>query len=152
MDEYAQELSSAAWIFAHAGRRSEAVTTTIGFGSHTSVLVAPGTRPQKVLHMVADQDTSTFPEAVKVADRLLDLRHGRTLRMLVVVSDGRLDNITAGQKLITTLHRAGCAVLWLQPAGMPCHTFTDATTLTVADPANAVTRIADAAIAALERA
>jgi VWA domain-containing protein len=152
MQEYAQELSSAAWIFAHAARRSEAVTTTIGFGSHTSVLVAPGARPQKVLHMVADQDTSTFPEAVKVADRLLDLRHGRTLRMLVVVSDGWLEDITAGQKLITTLHRAGCAVLWLQPASLSCYTFTDATTVTVTDPVDAVAHIADAAVTALERA
>ncbi|MFI7543771.1 VWA domain-containing protein [Actinoplanes sp. NPDC049599] len=151
MEPYADELSSAAWIFAHAARRSEAVTTTIGFGSHTSVLVAPGARPQQVLHMIADQATSTFPEAVKVADRLLDLRHGRTLRMLVVVSDGRLDDIPAGQKLITTLHRAGCTVLWLQPANLPSHTFTDATTLTVANPADAVTQIANAAIAALER-
>jgi len=152
MQDYAEELSSAAWIFAHAARRSEAVTTTIGFGSHTSVLVAPTARPQKVLHMVADQDTSTFPEAVKVADRLLDLRHGRTLRMLVVVSDGRLADIRAGQKLVTTLHQAGCVVLWLQPAQLRCHTFTDATTLTVADPADAVTHIANAAITALEHA
>jgi hypothetical protein len=152
MKPYADELSSAAWIFAHAARRTEAVTTTIGFGSHTSMLVAPGARPQQVLHMVADQNTSTFPEAVKVADRLLDLRHGRTLRMLIVVSDGWLDDIAAGQKLITTLHRAGCAVLWLQPAGLPAHTFTDVTTVTVADPTDAVAHIADAAITALERA
>jgi hypothetical protein len=152
MEDYADELSSAAWIFAHAARRSEAVTTTIGFGSHTSVLVAPGARPQQVLHMIADQDTSTFPEAVKVADRLLDLRHGRTLRMLAVVSDGWLDDIDAGQKLITTLHRAGCAVLWLQPASLPGHTFTDATTLIVADPVDAAARLADSAITALERA
>jgi len=152
MQSYTEELSSAAWIFAHAARRAEAVTTTIGFGSRTSVLVSPGTRPQQVLHMVADQDTSTFPEAVKVADRLLDLRHGRTLRMLAVVSDGDLADIDAGQKLITTLNRAGCAVLWLRPAGLPGHTFADATTVTVADPVDAVAHIADAAVAALERA
>lgn len=152
MTTYADELSSAAWIFAHAARRSEVVTTTIGFGSHTSVLVAPGTRPQHVLHMPTGGGTITFPEAIKVADRLLDLRHGRTLRILAVISDGRLVDIPAGQKLITTLHRAGCAVLWLQPASLPCHTFTDTTTLTVTDPAHAVAQIADAAIFALERA
>ncbi|WP_250008775.1 VWA domain-containing protein [Actinoplanes sp. M2I2] len=150
MASYADELSSAAWIFAHAARRAEAVTTTISFGSHTSVLTAPGTRPRQVLHMTADQNTATFPEAVKVADRLLNLRHGRTLRMLVVVSDGWLDDIAAGQKLITTLHRNGCAVLWLQPADLPSYTFTNTTTLTVADPADAVAHIADAAITALE--
>ncbi|MEU8606655.1 VWA domain-containing protein [Actinoplanes sp. NPDC048791] len=151
MTKYADELSSAAWIFAHAARRSEAVTTTIGFGSHTSVLVAPGARPQQILHMPTGGGTVTFPEAVKVADRLLDLRHGRTLRMLAVVSDGKLADVAAGQKLITTLHRAGCAVLWLQPDDLPGYTFTDTTTLTVADPADSVTQIADAAIAALKQ-
>ncbi|GAA3913812.1 VWA domain-containing protein [Actinoplanes auranticolor] len=150
MTTYADELSSAAWIFAHAARRSEAVTATIGFGSHTSVLVAPGARPRQVLHMPTGGGTTTFPEAVKVADQLLDLRHGRTLRMLAVVSDGKLANIAAGQKLITALHRAGCAVLWLQPFGLPGYTFTDATTLTVADPVDAVAQIANTAITALE--
>ena len=60
-------------------------------------------------------------------------------------------DITARQKLITTLHRADCAVLWLQPAGLSSHTFTDATTVTVAYPADAVAQIADAAITTLGR-
>lgn len=152
MQSYADELSSAAWIFAHAARRAQAVTTTIGFGSHTTVLVAPGERPPQVLHMVANQSTVTFPEAVRVADQLLDLRHGRTLRMLAVVSDGDLNDITAGQKMVTTMYGAGCAVLWVRPAGLPGHTFTDATTVTVADPVDAVAHIAGAVVAALERA
>ena len=104
--------------------------------------------------------TATFPEAVKVADQLLDLRHGRTLRMLAVVSDGYLDDIPAGQQLVTTLHRAGCAVLWLHPAdGEPTdpnqiwgHTFEHTTTLTVTDPTEAITTIADAAVTALAQA
>jgi hypothetical protein len=152
MQSYADELSSAAWIFANAALRAQALTTTIGFGSRTTVLVPPGTRPQQVLHMVADQDTSTFPQAVKVADRLLDLRHGRTLRMLAIVSDGDLADIDAGQKLVTTLHQAGCAVLWLRPDGLPGHTFAHATTVTVANPVDAVAQIADAAVTALEHA
>jgi hypothetical protein len=151
MQPYADQLSSAAWIFAHAARRAEAITTTIGFGDRTIVLIPPGGRPGQVLHMPADQGTVTFPEAVKVADRLLDLRQGRTLRLLAVVSDGALADKTAGQKLITTLHRAGCPVLWLRPADLPGHTFDDTTTVTAADPADAVTNIADAALTALER-
>jgi hypothetical protein len=39
--------------------------------------------------------------------------------MLAVVSDGCLDGIAAGQKLITTLHRAGCAVLCCSPPSCP---------------------------------
>ncbi|MFD0518970.1 VWA domain-containing protein [Paractinoplanes durhamensis] len=152
MYPYAEELSSAAWIFAHAARRRHAVTTTIGFGDHTTLLVPPNTRPGQVLHMQAGGGTSTFGEAVKLADKLLDLRHGRALRLLAVVSDGLLDDIPSGQNLITTLHWAGCAVLWLHPAGLQSHTFRHTTTITVADPVDAVARIADAAVAALEHA
>ncbi|WP_238452856.1 VWA domain-containing protein [Micromonospora sp. ATA51] len=119
MDRHTEAMSSAAWIFAHAARRAEATTTTIGFGDRTTVLVPPRTYPKQMLHMRTDFATATFPEAVKVADQLLDLRHGHALRMLAVVSDGYLDDIPAGQRLVTTLHRAGCAVLWLHPADPP---------------------------------
>ncbi|MDG4755765.1 VWA domain-containing protein [Micromonospora sp. WMMD718] len=164
MDRYTDAMSSAAWIFANAARRADATTTTIGFGDRTTVLVPPRTRPTQVLTMRTGLATATFPEAVKVADQLLDLRHGRTLRMLAVVSDGYLDDIPAGQQLVTTLHQAGCAVLWLHPADpladseltgtdqMWRHTFTHTTTLTVADPVEAVAAIADAAVAALAQA
>ncbi|MET7831308.1 VWA domain-containing protein [Micromonospora sediminicola] len=164
MDRYTEAMSSAAWIFANAARRADATTTTIGFGDRTTVLVPPRTRPTQVLTMCTGLATATFPEAAKVADQLLDLRHGRTLRMLAVVSDGYLDDIPAGQQLVTTLHQAGCAVLWLHPADpladseltgpdqMRRHTFTHTTTLTVADPVEAVAAIADAAVAALAQA
>ncbi|SCL26045.1 VWA domain containing CoxE-like protein [Micromonospora nigra] len=164
MARYTEAMSSAAWIFANAARRAEATTTTIGFGDRTTVLVPPRTYPRQVLHMRTGLATATFPEAVKVADQLLDLRHGRTLRMLAVVSDGYLDDIPAGQHLVTTLHRAGCAVLWLHPADPPTdgeptdpdqiwgHTFTHANTLTVTDPTEAIAAIADAAVTALTQA
>jgi uncharacterized protein with von Willebrand factor type A (vWA) domain len=149
---YAAPMSSAAWMFANAARRTDATTTTIAFGDHVTVLVPPGARPTQVLQMQAGGGTTTFPDAVKVADQLLNLRHGRTLRMLAVVSDGDLEDIPAAQRLITTLHRAGCAVLWLRPADPDGHTFTDTTTVTVADPVEAVRRIADAAVSALAQA
>jgi hypothetical protein len=55
--------------------------------------------------------TTKFVDAVKLADHLLGLRRTRTLRLLAVVSDADLDNPEPAQKLITTLHRAGCPVL-----------------------------------------
>jgi uncharacterized protein with von Willebrand factor type A (vWA) domain len=152
MNTYADQLSQAAWIFAHAARRTEATVTTIGFGDQTTLLIPPRSRPPQVLHMRTGGGTHTFPDAVKVADRLLDLRHSRTLRMLAVVSDGDLDDKPAAQKLITTLHRTGCAVLWLHPQGLTGHTFDHATTITVTDPVQAVSCIADAAVTALEHA
>ena len=96
--------------------------------------------------------TDTFTGAVKLADQLLNLRHRTTVRMLAVVSDGELADIDPAQRLITTLHRAGCAVLWLRPVGLSGHTFADTTTITVADPVEAIGRIADAAVTAVENA
>ena len=72
--------------------------------------------------------------------------------MLAVVSDGDLPDRQPAQRLITTLHDTGCAVLWLRPANLPGHTFTDTTTITVTDPVDAIGHIASAAITALESA
>jgi hypothetical protein len=104
--------------------------------------------------MDAYDTTERFIDAVKLADRVLALRRRGGLRILAVVSDGHLvdDDTDAAQRLLTTLHHSGCAVLWLRPADMSGHTFADTTTLTVADPIDAIGHIADAAVTALENA
>ncbi|MFC0030146.1 VWA domain-containing protein [Micromonospora chaiyaphumensis] len=152
MHPWAAPMSSAGWILAHAARTNQAVTATIAFGSDVTLLVPPRQHPQQVLELRADGGSAAFTDAVKLADELLQLRQPGRLRMLTVVSDGDLPDIAPAQRLITTLHRAGCAVLWLRPADLPGHTFTDTTTLTVADPVQAIGHIADAAVTALERA
>jgi len=152
MHPYARPLSTAGWILAHGARRNEAVTTTIAFGDTATLLVAPRQRPTQVLDMQADGGTTAFCDAVKLADKLLDLRKRHTVRMVAVVSDGDLPDRPAVQKLITTLHRAGCAVLWLRPEGITGHTFADTTTIHVADPVQAVDEICTAAVTALARA
>ncbi len=153
MHTYAKPMSAAGWILAHAARRGEATTTTIAFGDTVTLLVPPGQRPTQVLEMAAWDSTENFVDAVKLADKLLGLRHHTTLRMLAVVSDGILvKDSDAAQRLITTLHRSGCAVLWLRPANLPGHAFADTTTVTVADPVEAIGHITHAAITALEHA
>ena len=152
MRSYATALSSAGWILAHAAHHNHAVTTTIGFSDDITVLVPPRQRPQQVLEMWAGGGTTAFTDAVKLADRLLDLRNRRHLRLLAVVCDGWVANPTATQKLITTLHRSGCGVLWLAPADKRCRLFADTTTIAVTDPAAAVEHIAAAALTALTTA
>lgn len=152
MHSYAKRLSSAGWILANGARRCDAITTTIAFDDTASLLIAPRQKPGQVHEMKAGGGTSGFCDAVKLADRVLDLRRRNSLRLLAVVSDGWLPNPAAAQKLITTLHRSGCPVLWLRPKDMTGHTFTDTTTIEVADPAQAVDEICTAAIAALEHA
>ncbi len=152
MHAYATQLSSAAWILANGARRSDAITTTIAFNNTATLLVAPRQRPTHVHHMRARGGTTGFCDAVKLADQALDLRRRTSLRMLAVVSDGDLPNPAAAQKLITTLHQTGCPILWLRPTNMTGHTYTDTTTIEVADPAHAVDEICAAAINALVHA
>ncbi len=152
MRSYAAPLSTAGWILAHAAHRNQAVTATIAFGPATTLLIPPRARPTQVLEMATSGGTATFVDAVKLADQLLGLRRTRTLRLLAVVSDGDLDDIEAPQRLITTLHRAGCAVLWLRPTDSYGHTFDHTTTITVTDPVDAIARISDAATAAIANA
>lgn len=152
MRPYAAPMSAAGWILAHAARTNQATTTMIGFGSRATLLVPPRQHPLTVLQMRAAGGTTAFTDAVKLADRLLRLRQPGRLRMLAVVSDGDLPDTAPAQRLITTLHQAGCAVLWLRPADLAGHTFTHATTLLVADPVQAIDAIADAAVTALEHA
>ncbi|OKI45721.1 vWA domain-containing protein [Micromonospora sp. CB01531] len=152
MRAYAAPMAAAGWILAHAARTNQATTTMIGFGSRATLLVSPRQHPAHVLQMRAVGGTTAFTDAVKLADHLLHLRQPGRVRMLAVVSDGDLPDITPAQRLITTLHQAGCAVLWLRPADLPGHTFTHTTTLLVADPVQAVDAIADAAVTALEHA
>jgi Mg-chelatase subunit ChlD len=152
MGAYARQLSSAGWILANGARRSDAITTTIAFDDTATLLIAPRTRPTQVLQMRARGGTSGFCDAVKLADQLLDLRRRNTLRMVAVVSDGDLPDPAAAQRLITALHRAGCAVLWLRPKDMAGDTYTDTTTIEVADPVHAVGEVCAAAISALAKA
>ncbi|MGN9920287.1 VWA domain-containing protein [Micromonospora palomenae] len=152
MHPYAAPMSSAGWILAHAARASDAITTTIAFGSDVTVLIGPRQRPTHVQEMNTFGGSGTFGDAVKLADELLQLRQPGRLRMLAVVSDGDLDDIPATQRLISTLHRAGCAVMWLRPADLDGHTFTDTTTVLVTDPVQAIGHIADAAVIALDQA
>ncbi|MDZ5447259.1 VWA domain-containing protein [Micromonospora sp. 4G57] len=152
MHPFMAPMSSAGWTLAHAARSNQAVTATIAFGSDVTLLVRPRQHPTHVLELGAAGGSTAFTDAVKLADEVLQLRQPGRLRMLAVVSDGDLPDIDPAQRLITTLHRAGCPVLWLRPADLAGHTFTHTTTLLVADPLEAAGAIADAAVAALETA
>lgn len=153
MTAFARPMSSAAWILANSARRTDATVTTIAFGEAVTLLVAPHQRPAQVQQIRARDSYERFTEAVKLADQLLPLRHRTTVRMLAVVSDGNYYGHTdAAQQLITTLAHTGCAVLWLHPHGKANHTYADTTAVTVTDPVEAITVIADAAVTALQHA
>jgi uncharacterized protein with von Willebrand factor type A (vWA) domain len=154
MDRFTAPLSSAAWILAHAAHRTGADAVSIAFGDRVTVLAPPRRPPALVQQMAADSSTHRFSEATTLAERLVGLSTPGTARLLVVVSDGVFGShgVDTAQQDITRLHQAGCAVLWLQPAGNHAVAYRHTTTLAVADPAASIRLIADAAARALAAA
>jgi uncharacterized protein with von Willebrand factor type A (vWA) domain len=152
MYAFAKPLSAAAWILAHAAARAGATTATVAFGDRVTVLVPPGRPPSQVRDMRADAGAEEFDRAVAVADRLLHLSTPGTVRLLVVVSDGRFADPAAAQRTITTLRATGCGILWLAPAGTSTHIYGDTTTISVDNPATCTVLIGRAATDALAHA
>ncbi|WP_371409323.1 VWA domain-containing protein [Micromonospora zamorensis] len=154
MEDFAEPMSSAAWIVAHAATRAGATTATLAYGDRITVLIPPGRRPTTVRDMQADAGTERFVEACAEADRLLHLSAPGTGRLLVVVSDGHYVNPDESQATITRLHHTGCAILWLAPdnKGWPPRVYDNTTTITVDDPTTCINLIGQAAIEALTRA
>ncbi|WJK33159.1 VWA domain-containing protein [Solwaraspora sp. WMMA2065] len=154
MYDFAEPMSSAAWILAQAATRAGATTATLAYGEQVTVLVPPGHRPTKVRDMRADADMERFVDACAEADRLLHLSTPGTARLLIVVSDGHYINPDESQATITRLHNTGCAILWLAPTGprQPPKIYDNTTTVAVDDPATCVNLIGHAAIEALTRA
>jgi hypothetical protein len=134
MHAFAASLSSAAWILAHAAARADATTATIAFGDRVTVLTRPGQRPAQVRDMRANSGYERFEDALALADRLLGLSSPGRARLLAVVSDGKFVDTNRAQQAIDTLRRAGCALLWLAPAGKPTHTYHGITTIAVSAP------------------
>ncbi|MEV0392143.1 VWA domain-containing protein [Polymorphospora rubra] len=154
MHDFAAPMSSAAWIVAQAATRAGATTATLAYGDRITVLIPPGRRPTKVRDMRADAGTERFVEACAEADRLLHLSTPGTARLLVVVSDGHYVNPDQAQATITSLHKTGCAVLWLAPANdrWPARAYDHTTIVTVDDPTTCINLIGQAAIDALANA
>ncbi|MET7403432.1 vWA domain-containing protein [Dactylosporangium sp. NPDC005572] len=154
MTAFAEPMSSAAWILANAARRTDATVATIAFGETVTLLVPPHHKPAQVQQMQVHDSYERFTDAVKLADHLLQSRHRGHVRMLAVVSDGCFgEHIEPAQRLITTLTRSGCAVLWAYPGNDPfCHTYEHTTTVAVTNPVEAIDIIANAAVTALTQA
>lgn len=153
MGTFAKPLSSAAWILAHGAHRANAVTATLAVGAFVTLVTAPGRRPTDVLELTADAPTERFVHAVTVADDLLQLTRPGRSRLLVVVSDGLFhgDGLDTAQHTIDRVIRAGCAVLWLAPAGQKTHTYRGPTTVSVDEPADCTAIIGRAVTQLLAR-
>jgi hypothetical protein len=112
-----ESMGQTAWIMSEAGRRIQAETAMIYYGSGIFPTLKRGQRLSEVTIYTAPDGTEKFAEAFEALDGELGLTFGDGVRMLVIVSDG---NYTPSQtdrakQILRECKQNGVAVLWITP-------------------------------------
>lgn len=110
-------MGQTAWILSEAGRRIQAKTAMVYYGSGVFPTLRVGQRLPEVTIYTAPDGTEKFHEAWQALDGELGLTFGDGVRMLVVVSDGQYTpkQRELAVKALTECRQAGVAVLWITP-------------------------------------
>jgi hypothetical protein len=118
-----EAMGQTAWIMSEAGRRIQAETAMIYFGSGIFPTLKRGQRLSEVSIYSAPDGTEKFAEAFGALDGELGLTFGRGVRILVIVSDGNFTPKQTEQavQLLRECKQTGVAVLWITPKG--CHSY-----------------------------
>ena len=112
-----EAMGQTAWILSEAGRRIQAETAMIYYGSGIFPTLKRGQRLGEVTIYTAPDGTEKFAEAFEALDGELGLTFGDGVKILVVVSDG---NYTPSQtekakRILAECRENGVAVLWITP-------------------------------------
>jgi hypothetical protein len=152
-------MASIAWILSEAGKRVQAKSAMVYFGSGVFPTLKVGQRLDEVNVYSAPDGTEEFDLGYKALDGTLNLVAGQGVRLLVVVSDGhyRSDQESAVKRAVSECERNGVAVLWIVPK--ECYSGgaerlldgTQATLTTITDTASIADAIGKSAVIALER-
>lgn len=115
MNSAMNPMASAAWILSEAGKRIQARTSMVYYGSAVFPTLKAGQHLDDVKVYTAEDGTERFDEAFQALDGSLNLLYGSGARLLVVVSDGEYtqDEQRAVRKWLKRCDQAGVAVLWL---------------------------------------
>ncbi len=118
-----EAMGQTAWILSEAGRRIQAETAMIYYGSGIFPTLRRGQRLSEVTIYTAPDGTEKFAEAFEALDGELGLTFGDGVRILVVVSDGQYtpSQTDKAKQLLTECRRNGVAVLWIVPKG--CYSY-----------------------------
>ena len=108
-------MASTAWVLSEAGRRVQARTSMVYFGSDVFPTLKAGQHLEEVLVYSANDYTEQFDKAFQATDGMLNLLNGNGARLLVVVSDGQYTNeeTKKARDWIAECKRSGVAVLWI---------------------------------------
>lgn len=113
-------MATTAWVMGEAGRRIQAKTAMVYYGSGVFPTLRVGQRLDQVRVFTAADGTEEFQDAYSAIDGELGLTYGDGVRMLVIVSDGqyRPHQVEAARKALVECKQNGVAVLWITPKGL----------------------------------
>lgn len=123
MSSAMQPMAFTAWALSEAGRRVQAQTAMVYFGSDVFPTLKRGQHLTDVNVYTAPDNTEKFEKAFKALNGELNLLHGSGARMLVVASDGQYtsDQREATRKWVKSCTDNGVAVVWLEYDGYTHH-------------------------------
>jgi hypothetical protein len=108
-------MASTAWILSEAGRRVQAKTAMVYFGSGVFPTLRVGQHLEEVNVYSAPDGTEKFDLGFQALNGQLDLLGGTSARLLVIVSDACYTNeeIKACKSWLQRCKQAGVGVLWI---------------------------------------
>lgn len=117
MSSAMEAMGATAWIMSEAGRRIQAKTAMVYYGSGVFPTLKVGQRLDQVTIYSAPDNTEKFGQAWEALDGALGLTHSDGVRLLVIVSDGHYtyDQQERCKSALKECKRNGVAVLWLVP-------------------------------------
>ena len=108
-------MASTAWIMSEAGRRVQARTAMVYYGSDVFATLNPGQHLTDVTVYTAPDYTEQFDRAFQALNGGLDLFSGVGARLLVVVSDGQYTDseYRKATEWVRECQRNGVGVVWI---------------------------------------
>jgi len=108
-------MGSTAWILSEAGRRVQAKTAMVYFGSGVFPTLRVGQHLEEVSIYTAPDGTEKFDLGFQALDGQLNLLGGNSARLLVVVSDACYTNeeIRACKSWLQRCKQVGVGVVWI---------------------------------------
>jgi hypothetical protein len=108
-------MATTAWVLGEAGRRVQAKTAMVYFGSGVFPTLRVGQRQDEVKVYSAPDGTEKFNEAFMALDGHLTLLDGVGAKLLVVVSDGHFTSEQSRhtRNWVVECDKKGVAVLWI---------------------------------------
>jgi len=112
-----ESMGTTAWVLSEAGRRIQAETAMIYYGSGVFPTLRRGQRLSEVSIYTAPDGTEKFAEAWEALDGELGLTFTDGVRLLVIVSDGNYTpkQTESAKQILQECKRNGVAVLWITP-------------------------------------